>query len=164
MPRRVVKHLATPRKVLYLYGLLAVSWLISGYFIFERVYLDAKDKSQRQQAQHESSFNERVQQDAHIARLAYDDLFNPDEAIREHRVGQTEQFLNVCDKATCKIMSGTEPSLNLCNNALSTAREFHKYRVYSCGIKVTLDNDQPMDCLPVTWSEFKDFCAKVNNS
>ena len=164
MPRRVVKKLAKPRGLLYLYGLLAVSWLISGYFIFEDIYLDAQDKAEKEQERLEYSLDERVQRDTQTGRMAYDNLFDPDEVIRDHRVGKTEKYLNVCDQASCQIMSGTEPVFDICHHKLSTSRKFHKYRVYSCTIKVTVSNDQPVECVPMTWQVFKQYCDIVDEA
>ena len=141
-----------------------MSWIISGYFIFENFYLDAKAKSERDIEKNELSLDEKLQADIEAGRLVYDELFDPNEVVRQQRIGQTEIFINMCDSATCKVVSGLEPTLDLCNGELSTSRKFYKYRVYSCRLEVSVANDQPMECDPVTWNELKGFCDKLNNT
>ena len=98
------------------------------------------------------------------ARKAYDTIFDPDEVIRNKTLGTFERFLNLCNRNACRVISGLEPTRDVCNKELSTSRNFHKYRVYSCKLKITLENDGPMDCTRINWNDLKGFCYKVNNT
>ena len=163
MPRRITKHLAKPRQFMYLWALVIISWLGAGYMIYKNKHQIAEIKYEREMERLEYSQTKRYKVDVDTAREAYDKSFDPDEAVRDDRIGKMDRFLNMCNSASCRIVSGPEPTLDVCNNELSSSSKFHKYRVYSCSIKVSLENDEPMNCDKVTWNELKVFCERVNN-
>ncbi len=162
--RKAIKYLSRPRQFMYLYALLAVFWLHAFYLIYEDNYLKAKFKSDQEIANQELSLNKTMQIDINTARKAYDGIFDPDEAIRDKKIDTLERFLNICDSASCRVISGLEPTRDVCNNELSTSRNFHKYRVYSCKLKITVENNEPMDCTRVIWSSVKGLCERLNDT
>ena len=127
-------------------------------------YLKAKLKSDQDIAKQENVLDKTFQIDINTARKSYDSIFDPDEAIRDKRIGKIERYLNICNTASCRLIGGLEPTIKVCNNELSTSRTFHKYRVYSCSLKITVENDEPMDCTRVNWSDVKGFCEKLNDT
>ena len=130
----------------------------------ENSYLRAKDKSDREIAKKEKMLDKTFQIDMNTGRKSYDSVFDPDEAVRNKRIDTIERYLNICNRASCRLIGGLEPTKKVCNKELSTSREFHKYRVYTCKLKITLENDQPMDCTRVNWSDIKWFCEKLNDT
>ena len=157
--RKAIKYLSKPRQFMYLYALLAVFWLHAFYLIYEDKYLRAKFNSDQ-----EKSFDKTFQIDMNTGRKSYDSVFDPDEAIREKRIGKIERYFNICNSVSCRLIGGLEPTRDVCNNELSTSRKFHKYRVYSCSLKITLENDEPMDCTRVVWSSVKGLCERLNDT
>ena len=162
--RKVTKYLSRPRQLMYLYALLVLFWLHAFYMIYEDKYLSAKFKSDQEIAKQEKIHDKTFQIDMNTGRKSYDSVFDPDEAIRDKRINKIERYLNICNTASCRLIGGLEPTKKVCNEELSTSREFHRYRVYTCKLKITLENDEPMDCTRVNWSDIKWFCKKVNNT
>lgn len=162
--RKAIKYLAKPRQIMYLYAVLVVVWLHAFYLIYKYNYLAAEAKSDQEIAKQEKIHDKTFQIDMDTGRKSFDSVFDPDEAIREKRIDKIERYLNLCNRASCRLIGGKEPTIRVCNKELSTSREFHKYRVYTCKLKITLDNDEPMDCTRVNWSDIKWFCEKVNNT
>ena len=161
--RSGIKYLAQPRQFMYLWAAFAIACLYGAYVTYENRYLVAKWKYEIEAERLELSLDKKVQVDTKTGRKAIDELFNPDEALRKGWIGKTETYLNVCDSATCKIMTGIEPTLEVCNKTITSSREFSKYRVYVCKLKITVENDQPMACDPITWKELSGFCKKLNS-
>ena len=162
--RKAIKYLAKPRQFMYLLALLVVVWIHAFYLIYKYNYLAAEAKTERNLEKYELSLNKTMQIDINTGRMAYDGVFDPDEAIRDKTVGTFERFINICDRATCRVISGLNPTIDVCNKELSTSRTFHKYRVYSCSLKITVENNEPMNCTRVNWSDVKGFCEKLNDT
>ncbi len=162
--RKAIKYLANPRQFMYLLAVLVVVWLHAFYLIYENNYLKAKFKSDQKIANQEKILDKTFQIDINTARRSYDSIFDPDEAIKNNKIDTLERFLNICNSASCRLIGGLEPTKKVCNKELSTSREFHKYRVYSCSLKITVENDEPMDCTRVNWSDIKGFCEKLNDT
>ena len=162
--RKAIKYLAKPRQFMYLLAVLAVVWIHAFYLIYKYNYLAAEAKSDQDIAKQEKMLDKTFQIDMDTGRKSFDSVFDPDEAIREKRIDKIERYLNLCNRASCRLIGGLEPTLDVCNKELSTSRGFHKYRVYSCSLKITVENDKPMDCTRVNWSDIKGFCEKLNDT
>ena len=162
--RKAIKYLAKPRQFMYLLALLVAVWINAFYMFAENNYLKAKFKSDQEIANQEKIHDKTFQIDMNTARKSYDSVFDPDEAVRNKRIDTIERYLNICNRASCRLIGGIEPTKKVCNKELSTSREFHKYRVYTCKLKITLENNEPMDCTRVNWSDVKGFCEKLNDT
>ena len=160
MPRKLVKKLANPRGLLYLYSLLAVSCIISFYFIFENIYLNAQRKAKQHLDNVYIQTDKRIQADIQASQYAWDVFFTPDTDYIEKQglVGTKESFLSVCNTINCSLYRGLQNMKEACKERLATSKQFHQHRVYACSFIVTLENDKPLQCIPVSWQHFKESC------
>ena len=160
MPRKLVKKLANPRGLLYVYGLLTVSWIISLYFIYQDVYLDTQRDAKQYLKNIYIQTDQRVQADIQASQYAWDFFFTPDTDYIEKQglVGTKEHLLSVCNTRKCSLYRGPQDMKEVCKERLATSKQFHQHRVYACSFIVTLENDKPLQCIPVSWQEFKTSC------
>ena len=176
--RKAIKYLATPRKLLYLYGICALTWLWAGYIIFEDKYIEAKEKSRQIEREQFFRADPDVIRDTRLTQNFFDVAFEiqTDSIVKNKSEGEEALFVSVC-ATECRVKKGKDvckdrckmpldmPELqNLCLKDLSTSSEFHKHRVYECLLKVSLDGDQPLLCTPYTWRGFKNVCTELNNT
>ena len=141
--RKAIKYLAKPRQFMYLLAVLVAVWIHAFYLIYKYNYLATEAESDQEIARQEKIHDKTFQIDMNTARKSYDSVFDPDEAIKDKRINTLERFLNICNTASCRLIGGLEPTKKVCNNELSTSRTFHKYRVYSCSLKITVENNEP---------------------
>ena len=160
MIRKAIKYLANPRSLLYLYGLLAISWIISFYFIFENIYLDAQSEAKQKLDNVYIQTDKRIQADIQATQYAWDIFFTPDVDYIEKQglVGTKESLLSVCNTIKCSLYRGPQDMKDACKERLATSKQFHQHRVYACSFIVTLENDKPLECIPVSWQQFKESC------
>ena len=162
MPRKIIKKLANSRGLLYLYGLLAVSWIISFYFIFENIYLDTQKEAKQKLDDLYIQTDKRIQADIQASQYAWDILYSPDtdHIEKQDLVGTKEHLLSVCNTIKCNVYRGPKDMREICKEKLATSKQFYKHRVYACSFIVTLENDKPLQCRPIKWQSFSESCKR----
>ena len=176
--RKPIKYLARPRQFMYLLALLAVAWLYAFYVIYENKYNEAEYKYRQYEREQFFKADPGVIRDTRLTQNYFDGFFEmqTDRVVKYKKEGEEALLVSVCATECwikegkdvcgdrCKVASGLPKIRNLCLNNLSTSREFHKHRVYDCRMKIRLDGDEPLSCIPYTWREFKTVCTKLNNT
>ena len=163
---------------MYLLALLAVAWLYAFYVIYETNYLKAEYKYRQYEREQFFKADPGVLRDTRLTQNYFDGFFEmqTDSVIKYKKEGEEALLVSIC-ATECRVKEGKDvcnnrckiprniPELrNLCLNNLSTSREFHKHRVYNCRVKITLEGDQPLLCIPYTWIGFKNVCTELNNT
>ena len=80
---------------------------------------------------------------------------NTDYIARVNNTGSNATFINVC-QAQCNLFKGRE-LLKACED-LSSEYKFKQYRVYTCSLKITLENNQPLKCEAINNQIFNLLC------
>ena len=176
--RKPIKYLARPRQFMYLWALVAVAWLYAFYVIYEYKYIEAKEKYRQTEREQFFRADPGVIRDTRLTQNFFDGVFEmrTDNVVKYKKEGEQALLVSICSTECqvkegkdvcgdrCKIPSSLTEIRNLCLNDLSTSSEFHKHRVYDCRVKITLEGDQPLVCIPYTWIGFKNVCTELNNT
>ena len=141
------------RRLLYLLAVIIISCL--GLFL-NRAWL--KMQEDEYEADHKL-LSTHLKQDTETAQYYFYANYRPNtNYIDKFSVmGQNATFINICQKS-CILFRGKEV-LTACKD-LSGKYKFNQYRVYTCSLKVTLENDQPLKCEAINNQRFNNICDK----
>ena len=143
----------SPRRLLYLLVIVAIGLLGLLYSNARlQFYKDTQEANQK-------FLSTNLKQDTEAAQYYFYANYRPDTdyIAREATKVDNATFINVCQKS-CALFRGKE-FLNVCGD-LSSEYKFKQYRVYTCNLKITLENDQPLKCEAIDNRMFNALCGK----
>ena len=143
----------SPRKLLYLLAIFITGCL--GLFVNKawlKMHRDTDKADQRLLSTH-------LKQDTEAAQYYFYANYRPktDYIDKTSAMGNKATFINICQKS-CILLRGKEV-LSACRD-LSGEYTFKKYRVYTCSLRITLENDQPLKCEALNNQRFNVVCDK----
>ena len=129
-------------------------------YLFIDFYLDAQSEAKQKLDDVYIQTDQRVQADIQASQYAWDMFYSPNtDYIEKHGlVGIKEHLLSVCNTTKCSLYQGPQDMKEVCKERLATSKQFYEYRVYVCSFILTLENDKPLQCIPVSWQQFKESC------
>lgn len=151
MLKQILKRKTTRRRMLYLLGILSAVGLWSLYNYGKHRWYEALDISDQVQVLLH------IKDDTYAAQKAFDTIYRMDtEYVSKHnKINKREYFLNVCRETSCQLHAS--PIFRICKR-LSKLSWFKEHRVYSCSLKITLENDQLLKCKPIKYRAFTASC------
>ena len=141
----------SPRRLLYLLAIVIIGLL--GLLVNNARLQFYENK---QEADYEYlSIN--LNQDTEAAQYYFYANYSPDTdyIAKENAKDDNATFINVCQKS-CALFKGKE-LLKACED-LSGEYKFKQYRVYTCSLKITLENDQQLKCEAINTQIFNLLC------
>ncbi len=141
----------SPRRLLYLLAIVIIGLL--GLLVNNarlQFYQDTQKANKEFLSTH-------LKQDTEAARYYFYANYSPDTDYieRVNTIGSNATFINVCQKS-CALLRGKE-LLKACGD-LSSEDKFNQYRIYTCSLKITLENDQSLKCEAINNQSFNILC------
>ena len=146
----------SPRRLLYLLGAFIACFLL--FFVSKarlQFYQDIKKANKAFLSTH-------IKQDTEAAHYYFYANYRPNTDYIEaaNTIGHNATFINICKNESCALFGGNKYEMLRACNKLSSKDSFSQYRVYTCNVKVTLENDQPLQCDAIDNRAFNAFCDR----